>query len=527
MIELRYDYVMVGITLSFGVILLGTSIYSFTRKENLVGLRLIGIMALLEAIYCLSYSGFLMRNEESAMLMYDKISYFGISYLALFWLLIARQQKESTRKFSRKLFLLLMIIPVATNLTNLLYALPLPESFDFLTKAFYTGHTLIEEINIGVGYNSLVFTKGYMYYVMIGYNTILLIAATIHYILSIKHGGFVKKSNLVILGGLSLLGVMAQILAFFIPQTTNGEFASIISAIITLIAFAALYSYELFHLTPMAYKRTFMHSFEPIFVFDRSFNVIKYNQAAISVFTSTLDFRNRINISDFRTNGKGSLKEELAKTGETECEFSTGVYYRVKLDPLYRSENRIMGYLLTYYNITEHKNELKRMEQMAAYDELTKIVNRRYFFKSAIAAFDEANANNEPISVIMFDLDNFKEVNDVFGHQAGDYVLETMVKIFKPKILPSDIFGRYGGEEFILFRKNIDAEASFRLANELCRLLASTPFIYEKRRIKTSASFGVVGSQSSIDKSLEAYIRLADNALYVSKSRGKNQVTLG
>jgi two-component system cell cycle response regulator len=194
---------------------------------------------------------------------------------------------------------------------------------------------------------------------------------------------------------------------------------------------------------------------------------------------------------------------------------------------LYRSENRIMGYLLTYYNITEHKNELKRMEQMAAYDELTKIVNRRYFFKSAIAAFDEANANNEPISVIMFDLDNFKEVNDVFGHQAGDYVLETMVKIFKPKILPSDIFGRYGGEEFILFRKNIDAEASFRLANELCRLLASTPFIYEKRRIKTSASFGVVGSQSSIDKSLEAYIRLADNALYVSKSRGKNQVTLG
>jgi diguanylate cyclase (GGDEF)-like protein len=131
-----------------------------------------------------------------------------------------------------------------------------------------------------------------------------------------------------------------------------------------------------------------------------------------------------------------------------------------------------------------------------------------------------------PISVIMFDLDDFKEANDIYGHQAGDAILETMAAAMKKVLSDTDIFARYGGEEFIIFRKNKTLSDSASLAQNLCSLLAGMEFIHQKRKMKVTASFGVSGTEKTITKSLEQTIKDADVALYHAKKLGKNQVSL-
>jgi diguanylate cyclase (GGDEF)-like protein len=131
------------------------------------------------------------------------------------------------------------------------------------------------------------------------------------------------------------------------------------------------------------------------------------------------------------------------------------------------------------------------------------------------------------MSIIMFDLDHFKDVNDIYGHQAGDYVLEEMARLFSSILDSSDVFARYGGEEFIIYRPSKSISDSKKLAVTLCQSLHEYEFHFQNRLMKVSASFGVSGSVKMIDNSLEQYIKNADVALYKAKTKGKNRVECG
>jgi diguanylate cyclase (GGDEF)-like protein len=155
---------------------------------------------------------------------------------------------------------------------------------------------------------------------------------------------------------------------------------------------------------------------------------------------------------------------------------------------------------------------------------LTKIHNRRFFFKKATEEFDIAIEERQRIALIMFDLDDFKEVNDIFGHQAGDMVLQEMAAMFRKELTDDDLFARYGGEEFIIFQRNKTIDEAAKVANRLCALLKAHVFIHEKRTIRASASFGVAGVKKQINQSLDRYIKEADDALYKAKALGKKQI---
>lgn len=149
-------------------------------------------------------------------------------------------------------------------------------------------------------------------------------------------------------------------------------------------------------------------------------------------------------------------------------------------------------------------------------DYLTGVLTRRTLF-SRLKSIDCSKA---PYSVIMADIDNFKQINDVFGHQAGDRVLKEVGEILKENLRRNDFVGRYGGEEFLIVLPNTDKKNAKFVAEKLRRIIESRYFSFPGRRL--TVSFGVADCREG--GKAERVIELADERLYRAKKEGKNRV---
>ena len=164
---------------------------------------------------------------------------------------------------------------------------------------------------------------------------------------------------------------------------------------------------------------------------------------------------------------------------------------------------------------------LLQIETMAHNDFLTGISNRRYFFES-MQAYREASAN-EPYALATIDIDNFKTVNDTFGHDVGDSAIVTLATLLKNSVKGSDIVARFGGEEFCVVLKNIEQKNAVELFVKLRAHIATTAIRPKNNKaFNISVSIGVAFSEKG--KTLETLLKEADNALYHAKKNGKNRV---
>lgn len=129
------------------------------------------------------------------------------------------------------------------------------------------------------------------------------------------------------------------------------------------------------------------------------------------------------------------------------------------------------------------------------------------------------------MAVVMVDLDHFKQINDTWGHEAGDYVLIAAAEVLQKNVRQNDRVGRYGGEEFLLVLPGADLEGA-RLLAERCRqqLEALEVMLFDGRRLRASASMGVCCNQRERTLTPEMMLRRADKALYVAKESGRNRV---
>jgi diguanylate cyclase (GGDEF)-like protein len=160
-------------------------------------------------------------------------------------------------------------------------------------------------------------------------------------------------------------------------------------------------------------------------------------------------------------------------------------------------------------------------------DGLTKAYTRR-FFESRLEyemAVGMHYRTRRTLSLIMVDLDHFKQVNDTYGHQAGDRVLRQLAGIISNIIRMTDMVARYGGEEFVVILPELDLEDGRKIAEKIRAAVASTVFLADGPSLKITASFGV-SAYPDYAKTKDELISLADKALYRSKESGRNQVTL-
>ncbi|QTL03864.1 GGDEF domain-containing protein [Aquabacter sp. L1I39] len=182
-------------------------------------------------------------------------------------------------------------------------------------------------------------------------------------------------------------------------------------------------------------------------------------------------------------------------------------------------------YVMACWDITARRRMEEELRRLAGTDALTGLGNRRMFMERGEAAFHHALLSGARLSVLIFDMDRFKWINDRHGHAAGDAVLREVSGRCRAELRPHDVFARLGGEEFAILISGADLEGAERVAHRLARAIASAPVHTPTAPLEVRASFGVA-SLTPEDANLEAIIERADRALYLAKARGRNMVVV-
>lgn len=175
---------------------------------------------------------------------------------------------------------------------------------------------------------------------------------------------------------------------------------------------------------------------------------------------------------------------------------------------------------------TEELEEVnKKLELMSITDPLTGIRNRRYFDRTLKLEMARSIRQQEPISLLIVDIDFFKGINDSYGHQAGDKVLKEIAQTLSKTINRStDLLARFGGEEFVVILPDTTQEGAVHVAECVRKVIAELDFEFIAQGVKVTASLGVYGDIPSVDSNYETWVRNADDALYYAKNHGRNQV---
>ena len=179
----------------------------------------------------------------------------------------------------------------------------------------------------------------------------------------------------------------------------------------------------------------------------------------------------------------------------------------------------------TYHDDLE-ENFQRQMYDSALRDGLTKAFNKRYFTDRLHAEFAYAHRHGTPLALALMDLDHFKNINDTYGHLAGDYVLQTLAQTVQQSVRAEDVFARYGGEEFAVISRGISVESGVIMAERIRQAVERFAFTWNGTRLPISISLGLAGLPDPTCDNPAALIAAADEALYEAKRSGRNQVKI-
>ncbi|QOP42893.1 diguanylate cyclase [Sulfurimonas sediminis] len=197
-------------------------------------------------------------------------------------------------------------------------------------------------------------------------------------------------------------------------------------------------------------------------------------------------------------------------------------YADLKITPLFDEERNIQNFVATSTDITSRIEMEKKLQKLATIDSLTEIYNRYKIDEAINLHIERHKRYKEPFCILMFDIDFFKKVNDTYGHDIGDRVLKALSRLVLTHIRKTDIFGRWGGEEFVVILENTSREKALHIAEKLRKRVEAYSI---DKKYKITISIGV--AEYSEPETREELVKKADEALYKAKQTGRNRVVVG
>jgi len=190
---------------------------------------------------------------------------------------------------------------------------------------------------------------------------------------------------------------------------------------------------------------------------------------------------------------------------------------------LHGPEGDYWGRIWFYRDVTEQQRMTEELQRMSQTDPLTGVANRRALIQALEKEYSRVRRHGHHLSVLMLDLDHFKQINDRYGHATGDSVLREFVRIVLPEIRDSDFFARMGGEEFAILLSESSLGSARKLAERLCGAVAAHTFDSPQGAFSVTVSIGVATIGDN-DRSADHLLNRADLCLYAAKSEGRNRV---
>lgn len=335
--------------------------------------------------------------------------------------------------------------------------------------------------------------------------------------------------------GLVLLGVLipwvVSVLAFSgLVAVRLHDVVPLTFAPSNLIMFAALFRFRLFDIAPIARDILVERLQDGVIVLDQRWRIVDFNPAAREIF----DLSNTLTPGRLIQHQLPAVYQfitHLVETPNARSEISMEVMgtlsrYEVSALPLYHPLGALLGYLVTLRDITEQKRTEAQLQRLAQTDYLTDVYNRRAFFELAAPELERSRRYLHRLAFILIDVDNFKKVNDTYGHLVGDRVLQNVARACQRSLREVDQLARYGGEEFVVMLPETDEAGACRSAERLRQVIEQAEFNTHEGVVRITASLGVSVFHPGRLKSLDQLLGQADQALYHAKQAGRNQVCL-
>lgn len=494
-----------------GVLNLYLCLYVFLQRYNYTKIAQLFISyTALIAVYCFASAFGLIATTLGTIKVWTAIQYVGMAFSTPLGLLFIMQYLGF--RLTRKKIMALLAIPFISLIM-------------VATNDIHHFHYRVFEIDPVLG-TPYVYQEIGIWYIIHGMFTFG--CMFVSFLLVLIHWKETTKAYRQQLIALMCGQLIPMITAFIYLLGLTPQGVDPVPMVLWASSFLYLWSINssrLFRVMPVAKDAIFHSINDGVIVLDESERLIEFNQACSKVFPQLT--RSMI--------GRDIRKAWLEVTGQTmpftlEAAVNTqdieivlsNHTYQVRITEL-QHVNHGKGLLLIFTDITELKELQRQLEQQAYYDELTQINNRRAFFQQCNQAYSEAGETSSAFTVILMDIDHFKNVNDTYGHAIGDQLLVHVVKVCQSVLKKGELFARYGGEEFVLALNYYTLSEGQALANLLCNSVESQPLMTTEGAIRATISCGVAEGTTG-QETLYQLLNNADKALYAAKQAGRNRV---
>ncbi len=299
------------------------------------------------------------------------------------------------------------------------------------------------------------------------------------------------------------------------PATVLSNSFSLLRSFLNFEIFAALIPGEhdlAIHVYPISPVATVDREYVSTLLLEKGSESVRSNMA----MTVTLNGSREVNQAVNRV--LASVTATLASRNKT-----YGYAGLFRGNPFTADEEAIFRRFCSHISLTLEKIALfQEIKSLSIHDGLTGIYNHMFVLKKLDEEAERARRYDTEFSIVLFDVDDFKMVNDRHGHLAGDYVLRRVAELLKEGLRSIDIAGRYGGEEFLVILPETDSERGYKTAERLRRSIEQEPFHYEGSTMHVTVSGGLAAYKDGADA--KSLVMLADNNLYAAKNEGKNRI---
>ena len=470
-------------------------------------------LAACSCLYALGYAFELGSGTLARMLFWNKVQYLGIAFIPFFWVLVAARFSGTGTRASRP------------ALAGLLLVCALTLFFDWTNASHHVFYRSVA-VDAAGRFPVIVLGKGPWYWVHTLTMNLALVAGNLILIRSFTRSPrATRRQTAVMMLGSALPWLF--FLAYLAGFTPRGIDATPFALSVTgPVLLWGMFRYRIFDLSPVARESVFASMQDGAVVLDGLDRLVDFNPAAQRIL-GELD-RSATGLPIARV--LASRPEWLALMapeggGAAEIRVAEGEgerFYRLRLSPVRNRAKRTVGKVLLISDVTEQAGLNARLRALAETDELTGASNRRHFLERGRQEVSRAKRYGHPLSLVVIDLDHFKRVNDSWGHEAGDEVLRRVCAIIRDILRENDLFGRHGGEEFVILLQEAPPESAALVAERIRERIRRDPVLVGGTEVRITASFGVAGAGRITTESLEQLIREADKAMYEAKAAGRD-----
>jgi len=379
------------------------------------------------------------------------------------------------------------------------------------------------------GLSILSFTKGPWYWINILVLYGVFVFGLLEFLRVIRSGTGERRSQALYLLAGSGAPFISNIiyLAGLTPAGTDiTPFAVMLSGILFSIGF---FKHRVFDMRPIARDTVFEHMRSAAIVIGDDDAVVDHNAAAEELFPR-LSLKSRNPQFSELCRDCPELREALSRP-ENSCTISiSGAGGDARRFEAHRSimndkSGRKIGVLFILYDVTDRELLQEKLRDLAAIDELTGVSNRRSFYEKAGIELDRARRHGRPIGFAIMDMNGFKQINDRYGHHAGDDALRLTARLCVDTLRSCDVVGRIGGDEFAFIFPECDEAGAAAAVEKVRQVVCAATFSSGTDTVRLSAAFGSVGSTGPVHPDLEEFLSIADRRMYADKPRVRSANT--